>query len=81
MVHERPRPLNGCGGSSLNVAVASAGYLNRFGHPAVAVRQRLTQAGIPLLSTADQGAIVMDMRATGEVRWQAYRPHAGRYWW
>ncbi len=62
-------------------AVASAGYLNRFGHPAVAVRQRLTQAGIPLLSTADQGAIVMDMRATGEVRWQAYRPHAGRYWW
>lgn len=64
-----------------DLAIASAGYRNRFGHPSGAVRQRLGQAGIPMLNTADQGAIVVDMRATGETHWQAYRQVSGRYWW
>lgn len=66
---------------SPDLAIASAGYFNRFGHPSEAVRQRLGQAGVPLLNTAMQGAIVIDMRATGETRWHAYRQVSGRYWW
>jgi competence protein ComEC len=64
-----------------DLAIASAGYLNRYGHPARAVRERLVQAGIPMLNTANTGAIVIDMRATGEAHWQAYREISGRYWW
>jgi competence protein ComEC len=64
-----------------DVAIASAGYHNRYGHPSAAVQQRLAQAGVPLLNTATQGAIFIDMRATGDVRWQSYRAMAGRYWW
>lgn len=64
-----------------DLAIASAGYHNRFGHPSGAVRLRLAQAGIPVLNTATEGAIVIDMRATGDIRWQAHRPMAGRYWW
>ncbi len=39
------------------LAVASAGRLNRFGHPSVSVQQRLSLLQIPLISTAEQGAI------------------------
>jgi competence protein ComEC len=63
------------------LAIASAGYFNRYGHPSIAVRERLVQAGIPMLNTANTGAIVIDMRATGEMHWQAYRQLSGRYWW
>ncbi len=66
---------------SPQIAIASAGYLNQFGHPASAVQERLAAAGIPLLNTADDGAVTLDIRATGEVSWQGYRGHAGRYWW
>ncbi len=40
-----------------SLAVASAGRLNRFGHPSTAVQQRLSLLQIPLLSTAEHGAI------------------------
>lgn len=66
---------------SPRLAIASAGYLNHFGHPAKAVRERLRQAGIPMLNTAVAGAITLDMRATGEVHWQGYRQQGARYWW
>lgn len=63
------------------VAIASAGYRNHFGHPAPVVRRRLHEAGITLLETARTGRVVIDLRATGEVAWQEYRQVAGRYWW
>lgn len=62
-------------------AIASAGYHNRFGHPAPGVRQRVSEAGAVLLETARTGMLVMDMRATGEIAWHGYRQTAGRYWW
>lgn len=45
------------------LAVASAGWHNRFGHPAPVVAARYRQARIPLLVTADAGAVVLDFPA------------------
>lgn len=39
------------------LALVSAGYLNRFRHPAGEVLQRYRQLGIPVLNTAEDGAI------------------------
>jgi competence protein ComEC len=38
-------------------AIASAGYRNRFGHPAQVVVARYRQLGIPLAATLDTGAV------------------------
>ncbi|HET9836355.1 MAG TPA: DNA internalization-related competence protein ComEC/Rec2 [Rhodanobacteraceae bacterium] len=40
-------------------AIASAGYRNRFGHPAKLIVARYRQLGIPLLATFDTGAVRM----------------------
>lgn len=66
---------------SPRLSIASAGYLNPFGHPAKAVRQRVAEAGSLMLNTADLGAITLQLRASGEVAWSGYRQQAGRYWW
>jgi competence protein ComEC len=39
------------------LAIVSAGWLNRFGHPAPTVVARYAAAGVPLLNTATSGAI------------------------
>lgn len=39
------------------LAIASAGYRNRFGHPAREVAARYAQLGIPLSATFDTGAV------------------------
>lgn len=62
-------------------ALVSAGYRNRFGHPAPSVVQRYRQRHIRLLNTADSGAIAIKF-ADGEqeLRASAYRDEQGRYW-
>ena len=40
--------------------IFSAGRNNRFGHPAPAVVARYRERGIPMFSTAESGAIVID---------------------
>lgn len=39
------------------IAIASAGFDNRYGHPSAEVSHRLQDLNIPLLSTIDKGAI------------------------
>jgi competence protein ComEC len=39
------------------LAIVSAGWLNRFGHPSPAVVARYAAAGVPLLGTATAGAV------------------------
>ncbi len=63
------------------LAIASAGYRNHFGHPAPGVRQRVREEGAALLETAQTGQLVLELRATGDIRWRQYRQEAGRYWW
>ena len=42
------------------LAVVSAGWHNRFGHPAAPVVARYARAGIPLYNTARSGAVAVD---------------------
>lgn len=78
-------PHHGSGGSSdpafvaatqAKVAIVSAGYANRFGHPRPQVVERWRGAGAEVLNTADSGAITvwLDRRGPGvreRRRWHA----------
>ena len=60
-------------------AVFTAGYRNRFGHPAAEVVERYRSAGSELLRSDEDGAIVvnMDRESFGVER---YRKTHARYW-
>lgn len=64
-----------------SLALVSAGWRNRFGHPKPEVVARYRQAGVRLLNTAEQGAIglafVPDRFPPLLTRW---RPASRRYW-
>lgn len=69
------------------LALVSAGYLNRFRHPADEVMQRYRQLGIPVLNTAEEGAISLQLgRATaarpGRLSGSSHRQRkdAAHYW-
>ncbi|MEB3766250.1 DNA internalization-related competence protein ComEC/Rec2 [Acinetobacter sp. MD2] len=55
------------------IAVASAGFDNRYGHPSREVKQRLAELGIPLYSTAEQGTMTLTMNDVGQLQVQFYR--------
>ncbi|GFZ98692.1 DNA internalization-related competence protein ComEC/Rec2 [Dyella caseinilytica] len=63
------------------LAVVSAGWLNRFGHPRPEVLARYAQAGVPVLNTAREGAIQIEFPATAQpfvaARWRRLER---RYW-
>jgi competence protein ComEC len=61
------------------LAVASAGYRNRFGHPAAEVQERYAAAGARLLRTDRDGAVTVRLGARGAA---ALTERAGRarYW-
>jgi competence protein ComEC len=63
------------------LAVASAGYRNRFGHPAPVVAARYRALGIPLLATFDTGAVRIDFPADAAPRLTSEeRVKRTRYW-
>lgn len=63
------------------LAVVSAGWHNRFGHPKPAVLARYAEAGVPVFNTAVQGAIELDFPVAGPPRRQpGWRQHERRYW-
>jgi len=51
-----------------SVAVASAGYRNRFGHPHPDVVARYAQYGIDFATTVERGALVWDSARPAELR-------------
>jgi competence protein ComEC len=60
------------------LALVSAGWRSRFGHPHPDVLARLHDAGALVMNTATDGAIQVDMsRAPTPVAWRAERP---AYW-
>ncbi len=61
------------------VSLAGSGYLNRFGHPHHTVRARYERLGIPLYTTADEGAISVSFAAAG-IAVQGYRGVGAKYW-
>lgn len=63
------------------LAVVSAGWHNRFGHPKPEVVKRYAEAGVPLFNTAVEGAITLDFPAAGAPKRQpGWRLRQRRYW-
>ena len=63
------------------LALVSAGWRNRFGHPRPEVLQRYAAAGITVLNTAEEGAIALDFSVDGKP-WPepGWRRKQARYW-
>lgn len=63
------------------LAIVSAGWHNRYGHPSKDVLARYARAGVPVLNTAREGAVVVDVPAHGPPRVRArWRRRNLRYW-
>ena len=63
------------------LAIVSAGWHNRFGHPKPEVMARYAEAGVPVLNTADSGAISLDFPADTPARVSGrWRLRETRYW-
>ncbi len=60
--------------------VAQLGYRNRFGHPAPRVAQRYRAAGIPLLRSDRDGAVVLEFAPGRAPRLERSRVDDRRYW-
>ncbi len=61
------------------IAIVSAGYLNKYGHPADSVLQRYHARSIALYNTAVDGAISVHARADG-LQIERYRLSHRRFW-
>lgn len=55
------------------LAIASAGFNNRYGHPSTLTQARLKALKIPLLTTAEQGSIGFIAQSTGFIELTAQR--------
>lgn len=64
---------------SPQIAVFSAGYRNRWGLPKAEIVERWRQAGARTLSTAQSGAIEINVGKQLQVK--EHRKAARRYWW
>lgn len=61
------------------VAIVSAGYLNKYGHPADSVTERYRKRSIALYNTAEAGAVTVHSRVRG-LEVERYRTAHRRYW-
>lgn len=62
-------------------ALVPAGYLNRYGFPHRAVLQRYGDMNIPVLNTAETGALTVFVgNRKGDLKLESYRKESGRYW-
>lgn len=62
-------------------ALIPAGYLNRYGFPHRAVLQRYGDMNIPVLNTAETGALtVLVGNRKDDLKLESYRRENGRYW-
>ena len=66
--------------SAPQLAIVSAGFLNRFHHPHPKVSARYEKAGIALLNTADSGAISIMFYKNGQMKIHKARDQS-RYFW
>ena len=61
------------------LALVSSGFQNQFGHPAADTQARLSLLQIPLLNTADSGAVRLHLGAQA-LQYQQYRPRRFARW-
>ena len=62
------------------LAIASAAWLSRFGHPHPLVMKRYDDAGTPMLNTADSGAVMIHVAADGSFEVVKQRERRRGYW-
>jgi competence protein ComEC len=62
------------------LALVSAGWMSRFGHPAPEVVARYRERGVALASTAECGAWIIDLRHDGAIETLAARAAPRRFW-
>ncbi|MCJ8162026.1 DNA internalization-related competence protein ComEC/Rec2 [Acinetobacter zhairhuonensis] len=55
------------------IAIASAGFSNRYGHPSILTQQRLNELQIPLYTTIDNGSIQFIQTEDQQIQMQFYR--------
>jgi competence protein ComEC len=67
------------GGVSPRLTLVSAGYRNRFGHPAPEVVERYAQAAVGMRRTDRDGALTVRL-GSGQPVVEAERPARARYW-
>ncbi len=73
--------VNFINGVSPTLALVTAGYRNRFGHPKKDVLERYRKKGITLLSTVSSGAIEINFPATNEAfRVNQFRVDKKGFW-
>ncbi len=63
-----------------SVAIVTAGYLNRFGHPKAEVMERYLALGASLHRTDREGALLLRFAATPEIALRPWRHAERRYW-
>ena len=63
-----------------NMAIASAAWLSRFGHPHPLVVKRYADAGVPLLNTASSGAVMIHVAEDGTFDVVKQRERRRAYW-
>lgn len=61
------------------LALVSSGFQNQFGHPSADTRARLSLLQIPLLNTADSGAVRLHLSAQA-LQYEPYRPRRFARW-
>jgi competence protein ComEC len=62
------------------LAIVSAGWHSRYGHPHAETVDRFRDAHVPLLNTAGQGALTVEFPATGLPFARGERERHPRYW-
>ena len=63
------------------VAVFTAGYRNRFGHPKSEIVERYVARGIKTYRSDLDGAVLMDIGQSDDLRVVAWRHQARHYWY
>jgi competence protein ComEC len=63
-----------------DIVVVAAGYRNRFGHPKDDVLDRYRALGSRIYRTDLDGALLLELSASGAVTVQRYRAQYRRYW-
>lgn len=62
------------------LAVVSAGFMNRFGHPHADIVARYGDYHITLVNTAEEGLFRVDINRHGQLAWQGFRQEQAHYW-
>ena len=57
------------------LAIASAGFNNRYGHPHPVTLARLKALSIPVLTTIEQGSLQFELSHAGDMHLDAFRQH------